>query len=296
MPRVVPGETTPVPPGTTYFRLQLNGEEPSGDDRFYVARTATWGNASFTVGTNTGVVYAGVDTTTTSSISLNYGVTYTWTGTDAPRRAAPGEVGMWQLAHPGDRSYAEDDVARAARVAENERQVQRRAARQAAQRAQREAATERARELLLVLLDAEQREQYALDRAFMVRGSAGGMYRIEYGTAGNIKLCAGAHNEAVVQYCGHPDDVDDLPTEDVQVAQMLALQTDEPGFIAACNVHWDHRDRAARADAADAELGRMAERVVRATEARRGPRPVPHADRVPLIDRQIADELRVTAV
>lgn len=104
--------------------------------------------------------------------------------------------------------------------------------------------TLRATELLVSFLDEAQRAQYASDGTFDVIGSHGGRYRIETGVTGNVTIL---HNdEVVVRLCAHPETdvyvderyVGTLPTPDVMLAQMLALQTDEVGFNRTANVYW----------------------------------------------------------
>lgn len=98
---------------------------------------------------------------------------------------------------------------------------------------ERAAARERAEELLVALLSPEQEQTWREQDWFTVRGSrTGRTYRIRRGYAGNVDLLD-ADGHAEVTYCAHPPDV---PAEDADIAQMLALVTDEDAFLAVANV------------------------------------------------------------
>lgn len=114
-----------------------------------------------------------------------------------------------------------------------EQQQQRRAILAAA----RVEATSRAESLLLEMLSQSQRERYQLLGEFEVMGSAGTLYRIKRGVSGNVEW---VNSDGVVggRLCAHPTMRDGwLPTEDVVLAQFLALTTDEPAFLRLANVH-----------------------------------------------------------
>lgn len=113
------------------------------------------------------------------------------------------------------------------------------------QRAQE--ATERARELLRGLLTEEQWQEYDDHETFTVIGSSGQRFRIDHGTTGNVTT-VDSDGYPLVAYCAHPELYDQdshryLPTEDVLVAQALALMTDDAAFLAVANVHrsWEPR-------------------------------------------------------
>jgi hypothetical protein len=105
---------------------------------------------------------------------------------------------------------------------------------------QRQQAHDRSRELLISLLDPTQRETYEELEWFEVTGSAGNQYRIHRGNSGNIHWLS--DGEVRGRLCAHPDFSHGyLPDPDVALAQMLALLTDEPGFIRLANVHRGER-------------------------------------------------------
>lgn len=102
-------------------------------------------------------------------------------------------------------------------------------------------AISRAEELLLSLLSENQRQQYRLTGIFEVIGSAGTLYRIERGTAGNI-VWIKPDGEIGGRLCAHPEMRESwLPVQDVAVAQLLALTTDEKAFVRVANVHEGRR-------------------------------------------------------
>lgn len=103
--------------------------------------------------------------------------------------------------------------------------------------AERISAYSRAEELLLSLLSPDQAESYSRSKSFIVQGSHGGRYRIAEGVSGNI-LLVNDEDESLARFCAHPSMAESwLPTPDVQVAQLLALITDEKQFIDTANIH-----------------------------------------------------------
>lgn len=97
-----------------------------------------------------------------------------------------------------------------------------------------EEAGRHAEELLLALLSDEQAETWREHRWFAVRGSqTGRTYHIRRGIAGNVDLMAEHTDAREVTYCAHPPGV---PAEDVCLAQMLLLATDEDAFLRVANV------------------------------------------------------------
>lgn len=91
----------------------------------------------------------------------------------------------------------------------------------------------KARELLRSLLNAEQRADYDNSSSFTVHGSLGNRYRIHPGVVANVTLM---HHHGIAHLCAHPRG--DLPYADVAIGQMLALETDERGFLRIAQVHW----------------------------------------------------------
>jgi hypothetical protein len=105
----------------------------------------------------------------------------------------------------------------------------------------RVSAVRRADTLLLSLLSEEQQQAYRQHGSFEVIGSAGGRYRINQGSVGNVQWID-EHDQAAGRLCAHPDmDEDWLPDGDVALAQLLALTTDERAFLNVANVHAGRR-------------------------------------------------------
>lgn len=121
------------------------------------------------------------------------------------------------------------------------------------ERAQRDVtqreAREEARRLMRVVLSADQMAQYESLGYFEVVGSEGGLFRIYYGTSGNLKQVV--NGLEINALCVHPDLTDHrsyegegygyLPTEDCMIAQAFALMHDELGTVATANVHRGQR-------------------------------------------------------
>lgn len=102
-------------------------------------------------------------------------------------------------------------------------------------------ASDRASELLMSLLSDEQAHAYHLTGEFEVMGSAGGLYRVRRGTSGNIDWID-PEGQVGARLCAHPTMAQGwMPEQDVAAAQVLALITDEPGFVRVANVHWGRR-------------------------------------------------------
>jgi hypothetical protein len=89
-----------------------------------------------------------------------------------------------------------------------------------------------------------------------VHGSrTGRVYRIRRGVAGNVDRLAEVGDAAEVTYCAHPPG---LPAEDVNLAQLLLLATDEDAFLRVANASRPYRLQAVR----PIDGGVMAEQAV----------------------------------
>lgn len=104
----------------------------------------------------------------------------------------------------------------------------------------RELARARAEELLVALLSDEQAGTWREHSYFTVRGSrSGALYRIRRGISGNVdRMLPGQPGIPEVTFCAHPPGI---PAEDVCLAQMFLLVTDEEAFLAVANIHQRHR-------------------------------------------------------
>jgi hypothetical protein len=103
-----------------------------------------------------------------------------------------------------------------------------------------EEVSRRAEELLVALLSDEQVSTWREHSYFTVRGSrSGALYRIRRGISGNVdRMLPGQPGVPEVTFCAHPPGI---PAEDVCLAQMFLLVTDEEAFLRVANVHQRHR-------------------------------------------------------
>lgn len=182
--------------------------------------------------------------TSATTISASNNTTWTsWSG-------GTGSISYNLNYAPPPLSEEEVERQREARV-ERERRHQERVA---ADTARREAARTRAEGLLRTVLNEQQWDSYRRERHFELITQSGRRYRIRRGVSHNVELIE--NDEALESYCAHPNTAvyaDDqeflghMPAEDVVVAQVLALRTDEEGFRRTANIsrHWRDRDRLA---------------------------------------------------
>jgi hypothetical protein len=244
--KLVPPQPPPPPPPV---RIEL----PNWNSAVYVHRltegefadyAAPWPAFTYSVtGATTAydlrLLNTSIGTTSTSTITLNG----TWNTMGTPITMQPGTIVNADYPTPQVRhTYAPPTPRTPEELAAN-------AARRLRQQEQREeahrrriTAQDRARATLLEFLTPEQRADYAQYEYFYVEGSAGNLYRIDLGNAGNVMYCDRATLRPLGSICAHPSMAEHwLPNQDVQLAQKLALEFDEPGFTAIANVHWGIR-------------------------------------------------------
>ena len=197
--------------------------------------TALQGFDHYATTTSTGTAFQNLITSGTSAtISLNgY-----WNGPvisyQIPNTVEAVQLRRYAEAIPVSRT-PEEEAAHAQRLQRAEER------RQEAHR-RRASAEARARDTLRTFLNPEQRADYDQHGHFYVEGSAGNLYKIERGNAGNVKYVDRATRRELASICAHPTMREEwLPDQDVALAQMLALATDEPLFTAIANVHWGIR-------------------------------------------------------
>ncbi len=209
----------------------------------------TWAGWSFSpsfgIGTATGgtltnsTVWAGWNQTWSSTITVGGYPTpsaayWPWPTTSPNTVAEVAYWGGWNTA------YVETAESRRAR----ESALRERAAIERERLARREVAEVRARQLLHEHLSAAQKRDILAHGWFELRSDTGRRWRIRAaGIVGNVDLMpedGSGIREA--SYCAHPGD-HSLPRSDHHLAQKLALETDEAGFLAVANVH--HRRRVA---------------------------------------------------
>ncbi len=96
-----------------------------------------------------------------------------------------------------------------------------------------------ARRLFRSWLTQRQRDEHRRRGSVVVRGSAGGTYRVQpesVRTTVRVERHGSRWYARGAWYCLHPEDVD-LPPADLALAHLLLLTTDEPAFLAAANAH-----------------------------------------------------------
>lgn len=246
--KLVPPQPPPPPP-------PLRVELPGWNSAVYVSQltrgefaeySAPWPVFSYSVTGATTAYDLRILNTSTSTTSTTYTLNGNTMGT--PITMQPGTIVNADYPTPQVRvqvspyTYAAPAPLTPEELAAN-------AARRLRQQEQREeahrrriTAQDRARATLLEFLNPEQRADYAQYEYFYVEGSAGNLYRIDLGNAGNVMYCDRATRRPLGSICAHPSMAEHwLPNQDVQLAQKLALEFDEPGFTAIANVHWGIR-------------------------------------------------------
>lgn len=165
------------------------------------------------------VTTATISANTITSYWVNTGSTSVTTGSGIAIFANNIVNSRWEIVEtPEDR---ERRLAREAEAAERRRQREEEAAR----------VRERAEETLALILTPEQLEDWRRTDSFRLITQAGREYRIRRGIASNVRLIE--DGEEVESLCAHPNGV---PREDVVIAQVLALRTDEEHFRRTANI------------------------------------------------------------
>lgn len=188
---------------------------PYGVDNVWVSTSATTATANWI-------------STATSTYTYSYDMSINFTG------AASNTIADW--------GYAQSAVALPRTPVAAQTLTNRTLTEQAERQRARVAAVSRAEELLLTMLTVDQAADRERGRdGFLVMGSAGGVYRIRPGTAGNVDWIQ-ADGTVGGTLCAHPTmDHHWLPEPDVHLAQLLALTTDEAAFVRVANVHRGRR-------------------------------------------------------
>jgi hypothetical protein len=212
--------------------IEIEGERY--DRGVYTTFSVTTPITSMTITTGTTGAYASTWASTTGNTATIMYDPYAGLGSGQP-------TGML------DPHRFETDEQRAAREerhrADRERWEVERNRRLAAERErieQARAATTRAWELLESLLDADQRAELETRNTVTVVGSEGHRFRLECGHSdGNVLWLADDGAERG-RMCAHPNRYPDdrrgpIPLPDVIIGQVLALRTDERGFVAVAN-------------------------------------------------------------
>lgn len=232
-----------------------------------MSTTGTWSQWNLQYVTSTSAttiqLYATEPWSDWNAAYVSGNATYTTGGTFSYTYTVPWE--NWNT------RYEESAEQRAARVAELEIRRAENDQRLAVQRAQRAKVNSRAEQLLMSLLNDEQRRTRREHGWFEVRGSAGGRWRIRnQGQSGNVDLMPQAGDVRLMSFCIHPPD--QLPDADAHVAQMLGIVTDELAFRRTGNVTHQHADLPRNVDRATVGLP-VPEPVLILGQQNRGPLP-----------------------
>lgn len=97
----------------------------------------------------------------------------------------------------------------------------------------RKEAEDRAMKLLISMLDEQQRADLKRDKHFFVEAPSGRLYRINYGTHGNVKVVDRVTRKVIESLCIQPDGV---PAGDANLMQKLLIETAEETFRAHANI------------------------------------------------------------
>ncbi len=122
-----------------------------------------------------------------------------------------------------ERRYEAELAAANARYYEEQRAVENR----------RKEAEDRAMKLLVSVLNDQQKADLKRDRHFFVEAPSGRLYRIDYGTHGNVKLVDRVTRRVVEHLCIQPNGV---PAGDANVMQKLMIETAEDVFRSHANI------------------------------------------------------------
>jgi hypothetical protein len=133
--------------------------------------------------------------------------------TPEQRRQRDAEEAKWRA----------EEAARTAKWQEDERVRLRKA----------EEANDRAMKLLVSMLNDQQRADLKRDKHFFVDAPSGRLYRIDYGTHGNVKVVDRQTRKIIERLCIQPNGV---PAGDANLMQKLLIETAEETFRAHANI------------------------------------------------------------
>jgi hypothetical protein len=94
-------------------------------------------------------------------------------------------------------------------------------------------ADDRAIELLLSVLTEEQKRDFKREKHFFVDAPSGRLYRIDYGTHGNVRVVDRQTKKVIERLCIQPNGV---PAGDANLMQKLLIETAEDVFRAHANI------------------------------------------------------------
>ena len=144
-----------------------------------------------------------------------------------PRELTPEEIAAHEEYAKRQREY----LATEEKAFQERRELQRIAAEKKAK--EDAIADKRAEELLLSCLDAEQRQEYAKDKAFHVRCKLGRRYHIHRSWSGHVARVSDT-GKVFERLCAHP--TTRVPLPDNMLAAKLMLETDPEHFRRIANI------------------------------------------------------------
>lgn len=97
----------------------------------------------------------------------------------------------------------------------------------------RKEADDRAMKLLVSMLNDQQKADLKRDKHFYVEAPSGRLYRIDYGTHGNVKVVDRVTKKIIERLCIQPNGV---PAGDANLMQKLMIETAEDVFRAHANI------------------------------------------------------------
>jgi hypothetical protein len=178
------------------------------------------------------VTYSTAATITSGNIYINSTPVVTYEQVNAEIARLQQAHTAAAIAHDWDRQLARRREVEAERQRLHDEQVER----AHAERERTARAAEVARTLLESRLDERQLASYRAGDGIPVRGSAGTDFLIGPGYVSNVAVLHPDTGREVNRVCAHPGG--HLPEPDMHLGQMLALITDEPGFLRVAN--WDY--------------------------------------------------------
>lgn len=170
-------------------------------------------------------------TTRTNAITAN---THTWHGwvTQEDLVGTGGQLRGQRLREEYQRDLQRHREAQAVEEAQWAARRREDEARWQAERQAIEVAKQTAKELLMSLLSAEQRDMLLKRQYFLVKAKSGRIYRIDEGTHGNLKVLD-KDMKVIERLCIQPNNV---PAGDAMLMQKLMIETAEDVFRSHANI------------------------------------------------------------
>jgi hypothetical protein len=180
-----------------------------------ISSATTWNQWTNQIVTITAPTYA-----TTTQIWETWQDIDPYRGAGPRRLLDPAEAARRQAE---EQRWREEEAARTARWREDERVRLRK----------KEEADETAMKLLVSMLNDQQRSDLKNHKYFLVDAPSGRLYRIDYGTHGNVKVIDRQTRKIIERLCIQPNGV---PAGDANLMQKLLIETAEDLFRSHANI------------------------------------------------------------